>query len=735
MNTNTILGFAARKTALHRALNALAGRCDYAAKKDNVGFNGRDARWGYQMAESDPERWSPRATFLVARMLQTYKVQLLRMGIDVEVLMFADEDDARRMAGEEEAAQRQNGVVRPGPINAEPVQNPRKLEMFSGNRFKVSFPYAAGLVEQIKALPWQMRKFDGATKSWMVTIPESLEGAQAAAAFSSMLMQNQFEMPQGSLEVLLKLIGQGAVIAETRKELAATSTAVDAELVIPSFVGVLEPFQRAGVRYASKAKRTFIADEMGLGKTPQSLAVAELNEAFPVLVIVRPSLVRGWIRQCRQFLPHRALGSIYNQKEILIVTHHELSKYNEWLCKEAKFKTVIVDESHDFKNRKALRSKSAQAVMKAQNPEYRLNLTGTPMPNRHNEYIAQLELLGRLNDLGGWKTFATRYCGMKQTRFGLELDENLNGEELNRKLREICFVRRLKRDVLQELPDKRRDVIELEIENRAEYKKVEGQIRARIEEMQDAAGVRLDEFKRDSSGMSREELVAMFREVNPLLASNDTFMAEMDDKMATGEIVQRIAGALQNKINQIEGAQAIMMMGELKRVAALGKLKQFVEWAVDVMAGGEKLIVFAHSVEIQKLLAQEMPNTIWTRDPKYAVSQEAVDRFKSDASITGIVCSLAGDNAGLNGMEVATNVAFIEYGWVWDTHLQAEDRAHRMGQKNAVNCWYFTGSDTIDETVWELLQEKRAAGEVAVDGRSGGNVAQAAVRAFMRGGK
>ena len=358
MNTNTILGFAARKTALHRALNALAGRCDYAAKKDNVGFNGRDARWGYQMAESDPERWSPRATFLVARMLQTYKVQLLRMGIDVEVLMFADEDDARRMAGEEEAAQRQNGVVRPGPINAEPVQNPRKLEMFSGNRFKVSFPYAAGLVEQIKALPWQMRKFDGATKSWMVTIPESLEGAQAAAAFSSMLMQNQFEMPQGSLEVLLKLIGQGAVIAETRKELAATSTAVDAELVIPSFVGVLEPFQRAGVRYASKAKRTFIADEMGLGKTPQSLAVAELNEAFPVLVIVRPSLVRGWIRQCRQFLPHRALGSIYNQKEILIVTHHELSKYNEWLCKEAKFKTVIVDESHDFKNRKALRSKT-----------------------------------------------------------------------------------------------------------------------------------------------------------------------------------------------------------------------------------------------------------------------------------------------------------------------------------------------------------------------------------------
>lgn len=127
----------------------------------------------------------------------------------------------------------------------------------------------------------------------------------------------------------------------------------------------------------------------------------------------------------------------------------------------------------------------------------------------------------------------------------------------------------------------------------------------------------------------------------------------------------------------------------------------------DVVDGGEKLIMFAYLKEVVQALKDEFPDAVTvTGSDNTAQKQDAVDRFQNDPECKLIILNYKSGGTGLT-LTAASRVGFIEFPWTYSDCEQAEDRAHRNGQKNAVNCYYFLGDKTIDEYMYKVIQTKK----------------------------
>jgi len=422
----------------------------------------------------------------------------------------------------------------------------------------------------------------------------------------------------------------------------AASSATDApEIQIPGLGGTLLPFQRAGVAYALKAKRCLIADEMGLGKTVQALATIEAANAFPAVVVCPASLKLNWLREARHWLPLRDIRILgtdvetdIREADVLILNYDILHKYVPALVARAP-QAVIFDESHYVKN---FKSKRTQACIDlSRNIPIRIALTGTPVLNRPVELASQLFILGRLTRFGGWRNFTNRYCDPCYGYGGhIDLSGASNMRELALILRDVCMIGRKKKDVLAQLPDKRRVTLRFDIEGRRKYNREEGRV---------------------------------------------------------------FAGTGLPPLPEVE---------RLKQIAARGKMPAAIEWIQDLLASDEKLVMFAHHIEIQHALLAQFPGAARIIGEDSPVERQAnVDRFQNDAACNLIVCSLSVGGVGFN-LHAASNVAFLELGWNPAQHEQAEDRLHRIGQKRAVTAYYLLASGTIDEDIEAMIEGKRA---------------------------
>ena len=225
-------------------------------------------------------------------------------------------------------------------------------------------------------------------------------------------------------------------------------------------------------------------------------------------------------------------------------------------------------------------------------------------------------------------------------------------KELNYLLRKNCFIRRLKKDVLTQLPDKTRSYLVTDIDNMKEYKEAERDIIKYLVKYQDAD----------------------------------------DDK-----IQRTIRGAIMVK------------MSLLKQISARGKVDGAVEMIHNTIDGenGQKLIVFCYLKEVVQALKSVFRDAVTvTGDDSPQQKQYAVDRFQNDERVRLIILNYKSGGVGLT-LTAASNVLFVEFPWTYSDCCQAEDRAHRNGQKNAVNCVYLLGKDTIDEYMYELIQSKK----------------------------
>jgi SWI/SNF-related matrix-associated actin-dependent regulator 1 of chromatin subfamily A len=145
----------------------------------------------------------------------------------------------------------------------------------------------------------------------------------------------------------------------------------------------------------------------------------------------------------------------------------------------------------------------------------------------------------------------------------------------------------------------------------------------------------------------------------------------------------------------------------LRSLSAKGKVKQAIDFINTYLANDTPLIVFCSYHEIVDTLKKQFPDavTITGRD-SLTDKQAAVDRFQSGHAKLAI-CSIKAAGVGLT-LTASCNVAFIEFPWTYADCCQCEDRAHRIGQKENVTCYYLLGERTIDHTLYGIIYEKKS---------------------------
>jgi superfamily II DNA or RNA helicase len=439
--------------------------------------------------------------------------------------------------------------------------------------------------------------------------------------------------------------------------------------------GELAPFQWAGVRYVLDARRAFLADEQGLGKTVEALTALEADHAYPAIVVCPATMKLGWQREAARWLPHRSVAVVEGriavppEGEITILNYEIVAAHREALARRRP-RALVVDESHYCKNPRAKRTQAVRRLANSVASDgLRLALTGTPVLNHADELIAQLRVIGRLEDFGSGARFSQQFRG------------RLSEERLHWHLRRRCFVRRLKSEVLPQLPAKRQVVVPVGLTNEAEYR----------------------------------------------LAEKDVIEWLRSQPLDLSELNARIAATLR--------AERLAQLGTLQRLAARGKLAAALAWIEDFLVSGEPLVVFARHVEVQQAVLRRFPAALHLIGADSLADRDAaVEAFQDPEGPSLIVGATRVAAQGIT-LTRASNVAFLELEWTPAMHDQAEDRCHRIGQRDAVTAWYLLAAETIDETMARVIQSKRAIVAAVTDGRElhSDGLVQAVVRELRDG--
>ncbi|CAA0819897.1 chromatin remodeling factor18 [Striga hermonthica] len=464
-----------------------------------------------------------------------------------------------------------------------------------------------------------------------------------------------------------------------RRAIAAATSIPDLQdrydKIPTSIEAKLLPFQRDGVRFVLQhGGRALLADEMGLGKTLQAIAVAScIREAWPVLVLTPSSLRLHWASMIQQWLdiaPSDILvvlsqwcGSNRSGFNIVpsnikrpvnldglfnIISYDIVPKLQDTLL-ASNFKVVIADESHFLKNGQAKRTNASLPIL--QKAQYTILLSGTPALSRPIELFKQLEALYP-NVYSNVHDYGNRYC--KGGIFGLYQGAS-NHEELHNLIKATLMIRRLKKDVLSELPVKRRQQVFLELK---------------------------DEDMR--------QINALFREL---------------------EVVKGKIKACQSK----EEAESLKfkeknLINKIYTDSAEAKIPAVLDYLGTIIEAGCKFLIFAHHQpmidSIHQFLQKKKVGCIRIDGSTPAASRQAlVTEFQEKDSVKAAVLSIKAGGVGLT-LTAASTVIFAELSWTPGDMIQAEDRAHRIGQVSSVNIYYLLANDTVDDIIWDVIQNK-----------------------------
>lgn len=467
------------------------------------------------------------------------------------------------------------------------------------------------------------------------------------------------------------------------------SHAKDSSVVIPVPEGLSYlPFQRAGIEYASQRPLVLIADEMGLGKTVQAIGAVNADaEAKRILIVCPASLKHNWRREWQKWdvkgLPVQIVDGTQpvpidgHVSGAWIINYDILPAHSEQI-KAHTWDAMILDECHYLKNRRTFRTlevfggirrNADREIVARYAPipaDKKLLLSGTPIVNKPKELWPLLQALDPmgLGASSNWFNYARRYCQMRSweqpdprrpgetmTMYWWEGADHL--DELQELMRERFMVRRLKKDVLTELPAKRRQVIVLE----------PGKALAKL-------------VARESQAYKDYEPSSFLGKPQP----------------AIGEIsVTR------------------------KRIA-LAKVKFAVEHIKELLNEQEKVVVFAHHHEVIDALEEEFKEIAVRIDGRVSLDerQRAVDRFQTDVSCRVFIGGIQAAGVGLT-LTAASTVVFVELDWVPGNISQAEDRCHRIGQKESVLIQHLILEGSLDERVVGVLINKQEIIDKALD--------------------
>ncbi|XP_014890327.1 DNA annealing helicase and endonuclease ZRANB3 isoform X2 [Poecilia latipinna] len=449
----------------------------------------------------------------------------------------------------------------------------------------------------------------------------------------------------------------------------------------PKLLQRLMPFQREGVEFAlSKNGRCMIADEMGLGKTVQAIAVACAYRAeWPLLVVVPSSLKYPWIEELERWIPELQPGDVnlveskshtmdISSSKVTVLGYGLLTTDARPLVEalsRQRFAVVVVDESHYLKSRNAARTKILVPLI--QSAKRAILLTGTPALGRPEELFMQIDALYPKR-FGTWTDYAKKYCNAHYRYFGPRRQWDCRGasnlEELHRRLSQI-MIRRLKAEVLSQLPPKIRQRIPFDLPKEAA------------------------------------------KEASACFAEWERLMKGLGSGVATTE----------NPFTEV--MSLVTQMYKQTAIAKAGAVKDYIKMVLE--AEQLKFLVFAHHLTMLQACTEAAieAKAGYIRIDGSVPSSERiklVHKFQSDPETRVAILSIQAAGQGLT-FTAASHVVFAELYWNPGHMKQAEDRAHRIGQTSSVNVHYLIAKGTFDTVMWSMLNRKETVTGSTLNGR------------------
>lgn len=489
------------------------------------------------------------------------------------------------------------------------------------------------------------------------------------------------------------------------------------------FSDTLKPFQVAALQYLANVKYTLVADDMGLGKTRVTLEhlAASLDYHDKLNIIVAPaSLKINWLVEYDKWFadkpnglkPHIFKGNknrnryTFEEANVIICSYGELPKLmaqprlgtftKKTVLEGTKKKKIltfspspnlklgkfVLDEAHYVKTPEAERSRCARLLSEL--ADSRLFLTGTPMTNAPIDLFNLLNLLvpHHFNDR---MTFAKRYCEAQQGQYGWVMNGADHLEELSMFLRKTVMLRRDKVNVLDQLPDKSRQLLVLPSNGSDSFIKAERE------------GIKAQQQTLSQIQQHIDELKA-----NGMTVDNDQYKAAL------------------KRMGQAKFA-AFEALAKLRYLTAISKIPMAIEYIEQVLAANEPVVVFAHHRDVLNALKEHFGNraSLIMGGISGEDRQKAVEDFQN--GVTDIFLgSIMAAGTGLT-LTRARYVVFIELDWTSANISQAEDRCWRMGQKNNVVVVHIVYDESIDQKLAQAIIRKQEIAEQIMDSAVGDN--------------
>ena len=446
----------------------------------------------------------------------------------------------------------------------------------------------------------------------------------------------------------------------------------------PKFLECLYEFQKEGIKFGLQRKgRILLADEMGVGKTVQAIGIALLyKEEWPVLIICPSSLKFVWRDEILKWIPDinddkiniqifKTSKDIFKCGVKIYIMSYDLTVKLEEKIVNKNFKFIIADEAHYLKSPDAKRTKCLMPIIKKSKRV--ILITGTPILAKPVELYPLLSIL-RPDLFHNFKIFGNRYCDPKRNFFGMDWTGSSHPKELNFILKNI-MIRRLKKDVMSQLPPKKRQKVEIQTDP-----KVIKQIMA--------------------INLSSEKIIEKFNELN------------------NSSVNPNLVNFVNSEDPGDENDNLLNLFNKVYKLSAEAKASGVKEYIHYLIENKCKFLIFAHHISMLDAIEEEVKKlkVDYIRiDGKVKLEkrQEYVHKYQNDETCLVAILSITACYTGIT-LTAASTVIFSELHMTPAVMIQAEDRAHRIGQEHeCVNIHYLYGPDTIDEVLFKMLNQKQ----------------------------
>ena len=487
---------------------------------------------------------------------------------------------------------------------------------------------------------------------------------------------NQLERAfNGDIKITKQVRERLEKINQKKEELLQIKNKDDATVGV-EFASKLRSYQRTGVAFLHKAGNAILADDMGTGKTLQAITACEAKGDQKVLIICPNTLKDTWREEIKEWAGQEAIvvdGPKKKREKAIqqfeegqakyLIINYESAKLHEELAK-INWNTVVMDEAHKIKNRKAQQTK---AVKKYKADRVYL-LTGTPMLNRAWELWSLLNRLYPKRFSSFWR-FAERYCYVYDNGWGMKIEPGTSRQEQElRELLEPVMLRRTKEEVLKELPSKvhHRHLVELKGQQAKIYKQMEKEAIAELTEGEAVAAPVV------IAQITRMRQIA----ISPQLLDHGIEQSAKFD-------------ALMDIIEENYRHRKIVVFSQFRKAIELfvSKLK-------------EKGIGYAAV----------------TGEVKQKDRAEATRKLQEDDSTRVMLATIEAGGLGLT-WTAADMAVFLDRHWTPGINTQAEDRLHRMGQEKSVDIINLVAKNTVEQHIENLLATKAKSFEAIINGQ------------------